>query len=367
VGALAVALASCELLTHAGSYSLVSGICAECSDVPNAQALRRPRCPNLAAPPDHTQGDAGTYFFAWKSVELGSLRFDGGERDVGEDQDCSDRGWDGGAQKGQPVLCVPLPIDRSVPRVIPIPNWVQSPGGVDNALGQRVVLPLLQFAGSSFDVDALLSGNFSAGRGGQLVKIERWNGLPDDDDIVLTYTGSHGLAQLPDGGAPPPTRWDGTDVWEPTSSFDVYPHFTGYVAGGQLVVDTRGVGQEALDFSIPAGGGDPITFHITARLMSRVGTITPERLTLVSYGRWDLAEALDQSDAIAGVISGEPNADAGNATRMLLASELPGLLTGAADLPLVGNRPSKVNASIPCAAISLALRAEAYPVRIHEP
>jgi hypothetical protein len=87
----------------------------------------------------------------------------------------------------------------------------------------------------------------------------------------------------------------------------------------------------------------------------------------VSYGRWDLAEAIDQADEVVGFLTGEPRADAGNATRNLLACELPALFRGAADLPLVGNSSSRVNAQLPCSAISLALRAEAYPIQVLEP
>lgn len=350
-----LALTRCELLTRSGEYSSYSGICTECSD---AAGLKRPVCPSLSNRAADQGDDGQTYYFAWKTVSLGGNPFDGGESDVGYDEDCS---LD--TSRTARALCVANEVPNNDSRLIPSPPWTRLPGGIDNALGQRVVRPL-QSLMSGFDVDAIISSALSDGKAGELVVIEDWNGTGDDNELTITFVGALGLDPSADGGAP---RWDGSDVWLPRSPVAVYPHFKGYVSGGQLVADTRGVGDERLDVNLVDSAGQTHQFLIQARLMSRAGTLDKTHLSLTSYGRWDLPEAKQDADAIAAFLSGDPDPDGG--LHHALADQLPGLFDGAADLPFTGSTPADLNGNVsaPCSAISLALKAEAYPVRVLHP
>ncbi len=350
--AAACLAAGCRLVTTPDDFIPYAGLCTEC---PLDAGVTRPPCPVF--PAGVTDTGHQTYTFAWRSVSLGAHAPDAGTYDIGRDQDCSPR-----AYRGLPTACTALPPDPVgdsgvVHLIAPPPRWEALPGGVDNSLGQRVLVPLLKFAdstGQPFDVDAILSERLDAGLFGQIVQITDWNGLPDDPAITAVFGGADGT-YLPDGGHLDP-KWDGTDVWRPSSDLKHYPHFTGYVSGGQLVVDTRDSIVESIQVTLTDQSGLPHVFAIQGRQMVRVGELTQEHLTLVSYGRWDLADALAQTNEVAAFLSGDSNLDGGIGGE--LANNLPPLFRAAADLPL--GRAATVDQ--PCTALSLALRAEAFPV-----
>ena len=349
-------VAGCEAVTQSESYRTYSGICNEC---PTNSGLKRPVCPNTDDHAADRPSDAGTYYFAWRTVAFGDKSYDGGDDDVGFDEDCADD-----SPRLTRALCVaaPLPADNGT-RAIPVPQWARLPGGIENALGQRVIKPLIAYSGGAFDVDVILSQAFSGGTAGQIVVLEDWNGLPDDNAITVAFVGTNGLDD-PDAGPP---RWDGTDVWRPKSDPSAYPHYQGYVSGGILVADTRGVGDEKLDIALTDSTGTQQTFHIQTRLMTRVGVLDQTHLSLTNYGRWDLAEALENRHDIARFLAGGDNTvDGGNGLFTTLDGEFEELFRGAADLPFTGSTEQDLGGDIsaPCTAMSLALKAEAYPVKV---
>jgi hypothetical protein len=136
-----------------------------------------------------------------------------------------------------------------------------------------------------------------------------------------------------------------------------------------LVADTRDVGDEKLDINLVDSSGQTRTFRIQARLMTRVGRLDKTQLRLTSYGRWDLIDAKENATAIAAFLTGETDLDASVGAFATLNQELPGLFEAAADLPLTGSTPADLmgNVSAPCSAMSIALKAEAYPVRVLHP
>jgi hypothetical protein len=357
--ATALGVAACQIVTHAHDYGIPDyGICSTCGY--RTDDLRRPPCPPRAAP-----AGSDRYVYAWRRISLGGNpeTLDRPGYDVGFDQDCSTR-----APSGLPAMCEPV-FDPDVPpsQLIPLPAWAPLPHGIDNSLGQRFIAPLLAFArsfGRSVDVDALLSQALEQGTFGEIVVVDGWNGTADDDDVSATFVGSsHGTQ-----GSPP--RWDGEDVWVPNSSADSYPHLKGYVSGGMLVVDSRGLGEEDSTFTI--GSASAV---LQSRLLVRAGAIAPSAMRMVTYGRINLADMLAQVPGLATFLSngqkcdmpGDARTDAGTDAgtdptniAQILCATMPNLLRGAADLP-AGEVPTPGQ---PCEAISLAAVADAYRAKL---
>jgi len=215
--------------------------------------------------------------------------------------------------------------------------------GIDNSLAERAIAPLVSFAGGALDFDSVLSSGLEAGYYTELVVLDGWNGTPDDDEVLTSFIGSSGVA--PDSNPP---RWDGSDTWIPNGRGYVdYPHYPSYVSGGVLVADTRSGGQDTSNIDLSVGGQ---TFTFSARFMVRVGRLAPDHLTLVTAGVWALSEAVSQVPVIAGFLA---NGNMG--VQDVLDGNLPGLLSGAADISLTGG----ATPGSPCAAISFGFVAEA--------
>ncbi len=351
LGGAAAAIAACELITRSSAYGPYQGVCNACANP--AADLRRPPCPPNV-PPDDAIADGGPiHVYAWHTFSIGGdpATVHDPAYDVGYDQDCSTR-----ADGGRPAWCVPYsqPPDDAI---LGGPWW-PLPHGVDNSLGQRVVAPLIAFGNSigvAIDIDGTVTRSLQAGTFGEVVVVEGWNGTPDDADVTVSFIGSQGT-----GGVPP--TWQGNDVWIANAPVGTYLKFPGYVTGGVLVVDTRSVGEDDLTVTLPDRNGNPVSFQLAGRLTVRAATLTPEAMTLVSYGRWNLTDALAQVSTLVGFWAGSPD-DGGNAVAGILQSNLPDLFRAAADLPLG-------EASTPggrCAALSLAFRTEALPALVTNP
>ncbi len=322
---------------------------SECNECPAIEGLARPPCREFRWSGTPLPEPDGGYVYAWRNLTLGSRPLPDGGYHAGLDQDCSLR------EKGTPTACTPLEVPpQDGGYLVPVPPWVALPHGIDNALGTRVIGPL-ERAAQGIDIDGLVSQALESGQAGQLVVVRGWNGLPDDDQVLVSFEGTDGTL-LPDGGPNPvPPKWDGQDVWVPHGTPDSYPQYEGYVVGGTLVVDTRSAVQEGLSIALTDANGNRREFNFFARLISRVGTITPDSLELISYGRWDVADALDQVPLISDFL-GTVSSGAGQ----IVQSELPHLLIGAADLPI--DFSPNPNPDGPCTAISVALDAQAYRV-----
>jgi len=123
--------------------------------------------------------------------------------------------------------------------------------GIDNAAGDNVFPFTLVLLG---DLEAPVRQDEEMGRGVILLRLRGYNGEPDDDRvnvaIAMAAFGSPALPSgdppelPPDGSAPPPPAWDGTDYWwGETAAFlggdiemPLVDDSSAYVSGSTLVV-----------------------------------------------------------------------------------------------------------------------------------
>jgi hypothetical protein len=341
--------AACELFTNSASYRSYAGVCNAC---PAASGpLKRPECPPNVVPDDRDAGQPPpeqTYVYAWRTFSLGGdpQALSDPKYNVGYDQDCSTR-----ADGGLPALCLGYPNPGTV---VASPPWTPLPMGIDNSIGQRVQAPLVTFAqslGVHIDVDGAVSGLLETGKAGEIVILENWNGTPNDADVTATFVGTSGTVGTP--------LWQGNDVWIANSAISIYPHFSAYIANGQLFVDTSSVGEDDLNVTLSDRQGLPVTFRLTGRLTVRAGSVTPDAMTLTTYGRWNLDDALAQVPNLVRLWAGS-GSDGGDPIGTTLGQGLTDLLRAAADLPLAGESIAPPGRSLPrCAAISFAAQATA--------
>jgi hypothetical protein len=140
-----------------------------------------------------------------------------------------------------PVECLP-PNDGASPET-------DGRDGIDNSFGENFPLVLFTFVG---DVQTSFDTELMAGRGLVLVRIQDWNGMPDDPRIAVTIANgvrtdpAEGAPDggVPDGGTATPPAWDGTDVFLPAlddfvGGDETRPRIlndNAYVADGTVVV-----------------------------------------------------------------------------------------------------------------------------------
>jgi len=341
--------AGCELVTHSDDFTVMQrapyqGACNACPT--SALDLRHAPCPTDSAAADLDQ----TFTYAARRFYFGhpddwSTPESAAAFKLGLDQDCSDR------PTGKPVLCQPLTPDGGL-----LEPWSALPHGIDNALIQRVLGPLYQYAdlqGMPFDLDSSVSQTHEKGRYGLMMQVEGWNGTPDDPSVKLSIFASPGITA--DNGPP---RWDGTDVWSRyddvdalTSHYFTISRVSGYVARGVLVVDDRQKGD--IVFRFPTARG---TFSFLINNVVFLGGITRTKLGYMTMSaQASLASLYSTSDEAAHVLSGcNPGIED------KLKKALPQLLLGAADMP--SDPQNGVDA--PCGAISMGLAVDAEAARL---
>jgi hypothetical protein len=120
-------------------------------------------------------------------------------------------------------------------------------GGVDNST--FALIKFTTIVGQAFNTE-LVNDALRAGTYGVLVRVDAYNGLPDDPDVFAEWIPTLGVegAVLPDGGPPAPA-FDETDVWIRDAEFwnqVTYDTSTmidqnAYVAGGKLVAHIDGL------------------------------------------------------------------------------------------------------------------------------
>jgi hypothetical protein len=340
--------AGCEELGHVGDYKVekiepAPSVCTYCPL--DAGDLRHPPCPTKVADVSTGAGVDPRYVFAWRRVSIGAeaALWTDQAFDQGLDLDCSPRT----EATGAPVACIPPPLPDPAKGAFPVTlePWVPLPHGIDNGLGLRVLGTLATLAktlGQSFDVDQTLSDDYEHGKTGELVVIDDWNGTPNDPNVHVRFAGSKGTE------APP--NWDGKDRWIPNSAIDRYASFDAYVAEGVLVVDTRGIGEDDTTISVTDSNGNQYRFELKGRLMIRTGLLTQTSLTLYTAGRWNLADALQEHNALVALL-----AQGDSTVESILQPNLDRLLYAATDLPLGSN----ASADEPCRAISFGVRSTA--------
>jgi hypothetical protein len=208
----------CTALTHAGEFA-VGPATLECYFCPSRPELRHVPCPPASAP----AGQEATYAFALRAIDLGAdpATWKAGYH-VGRDLDCSDR------PNQIPDTCSAINITSGGP-------WVALPDGIDNAVATQYVAPL---ARTGFDVESALNAGLTTGEWGLLLRVDKWNGLPDDDEVEAELVFTSVSAEA---GAPP--KFDSTDHWSVCGGSDGGVSGTSatggvaYVVGGQLVWD----------------------------------------------------------------------------------------------------------------------------------
>jgi hypothetical protein len=236
----ALAFALCPLSGGCGYYnaSLLSGAGDASPQVDGAAGGGPGVCPHAAAPEKPSVSDAGgdlDLLIAMRTIVLMADADAGIFPGYDIDRTCT--------CQGENSSCL-------------VPTWATAshcdgPLGRDNAVGQllaelAIFLPVFNQDSWNAQVEA---GAFSS-----IARIRGYNGLPDDDQVELSW---YGLGQYwnihkeADGGDSHP-RWDGTDTWPVVSSalepipqadggvgYDVErPLFTdrlAYVAGGVAV------------------------------------------------------------------------------------------------------------------------------------
>lgn len=256
----------------------------------------------LRAPPDRPAGaDDGSdvvRWFALRGIELGTgLRW----IELGYDLDgrCTEP-W------STDVECAVDPEVGAIPDAI---------GGVDNTFGSRLI-PLLSLAAP--DLEPEVAAHFTSGEEGVLVRVEGWNGEPNDPRVavaVLHAPRGGGPGSDLDGGVRRPLALDGGDVWLAAAdslrgeglSRPLVEDREGYVADGTIVGRfAEGlalrftVGTERVRFDAgadPRVDGGRAALVMTLRLRGAILTARPsaDGLALqdgILAGRWAMSDVL---------------------------------------------------------------------------
>ena len=220
--------------------------------------------------------------------------------------------------------------------------------GIDNSFGENFPLLLLTFVG---DVQESFDSELMAGRGLVLVRIQGWNGMPDDPRVAVTIANgvrTEPATGVPDGGMADPA-WDGSDVFFPASDDFVggdesrprIQNDNAYVAGSTVVVALP-------DRSEFVWTGDGLVFALVLTDPVLTATISEDEMFLEDVtisGRWarlDLLEAFEGLSFCSG--SGERDA-------------LERLFDDAAD---VRQDSSTAGPGVECDAVSVGVRMRGY-------
>lgn len=230
------------------------------------------------------------------------------------------------------------------------------PNGRDIQLN-KTIISLLEFA-PGFSPSQLGDG-IAKGHYGVLVRVQNYNGGPDDRAVTVSIylsTGSAGLMAPTDGGA-----WDldpntlDPSVGDAGTPVSKYIDDTAWVRGGMLVASKlQGAkvhlvsGSQSLDFELTQGA-------LTAKIAPRDGNRWAlEDGTLA--GRWPTKNALKAISVLTDPASGKPFCEPGSTFYPIVKSEL----CGNAD---VSSNIARDNSNADCDALSLAMRFTAEPAQ----
>ncbi|MBX3214120.1 MAG: hypothetical protein KF850_18950 [Labilithrix sp.] len=307
-----------------------------------------------AGPPERPEGGDGPSV-ADLVFAVDALRIDTGDFDAGLSKPAS-------IDLDRTCSCLEPPSCVAPPDAAPI---CDGPDGRDNVSGPllgtlAVLLPALE---PTFLTERIRQGVY-----GVILSVQKWNGEPNDPDVVVSLRMSVGIQQAgEDGGAP---RFDGTDVW------DIDP--ASIVAGGSLVgqdcdvVGCIGLASdvaayardgvlvarfEQLPFTVSVGPGRLVLPFVGAVLTARV---TREgggyRIAGELAGRWRADDILAGSAAIREPLTGSSlckNAETyGYFKRSVCAS-----------VDLAGD-PAEDRTGAPCAALSEAIAFRGSPAKL---
>ncbi|MBX3250428.1 MAG: hypothetical protein KF901_24850 [Myxococcales bacterium] len=163
-------------------------------------------------------------------------------------------------------------------------------GGTDNAFG-LILIEGLEVAAPSFrdDFERTLR---ESGTGAPMLRIEGWNGLPDDDVVAVTLAVAAGTSD------PRPLDWETPPTLDPAEGFfnssgvPLARDLDAYVSGGLLVADLP----DGIPFELIAEGVRLMVAVRDARFVAQIDD-TGVR-DFVVFGRWPLSDAREAVDTL---------------------------------------------------------------------
>lgn len=202
-------------------------------------------------------------------------------------------------------------------------------------------------------VDPAILGSFAnanreRGVAVPMLRIEDWNGLDNDEAVVVTFAVSTGATETPDWMAVP--ELNPADGFFSAGGMPLTRDLGAYVSNGQLVATVP----DSLPFDFVAEGRRLRIALRDARIVANVDTAMQTIRDFSISGRWSVAEALDALELLAPCPEEAP-----------LRAAAMNLLRRAAD---VRADRTEDRTMLECNAISLALRfREAHPITWGEP
>jgi hypothetical protein len=184
-----------------------------------------------------------------------------------------------------------------------------------------------------------------------LIKVDGYNGMPDDPMVKVSIYASKGLS----GKTP---KWDGNDVWPVTAqsvldggvSNPAFVSNGAYVAGGVLVAT-----MPTTQITLAGSGPDTITVQFKSGVITAqiVNTGVSWKLTGgILAARWAI------KDVFAAIASYRDNSGHPFCTNQVVWGTVKGTICKDADILVDGTQPK----SAPCDAISVGLGFSADPV-----
>jgi hypothetical protein len=196
-----------------------------------------------------------------------------------------------------------------------------------------------------------------------MLQILHYNGQANDTQVTAALFTSDGIATVGDA-APPPTKWDGTDVWsidqgsvllaDASPVVGKYADGVAYVSGGTLVMHV------SFPISLGTAGTGSLSVDLTGGVLT--GQVEPAdagtyRLTDGQIaGRWNVPELLG---ALQNLAIGSSYLCRGT----VLYENVKGLICQAADIM---TSPGDDKTGATCDAVSLAFGFTADPANIGE-
>ncbi|MBX3212982.1 MAG: hypothetical protein KF850_13170 [Labilithrix sp.] len=240
----------------------------------------------------------------------------------------------------------------------------KSPTGIDNA-----GFSLIEYLSRLSDVLSAKSFNdgLQAGLYGAVLRVQGWNGLPDDDSVQVEVFPAIGFERNGDGGTKP--AFDEHDEWKLDSRFQLggvleastIKSDRAWVNGGRAVARFK----EVTLLLMLSDDPKPFEVRMTdAVLSATIGTDASGKRALrdgVVAGRWKTSDFLGQVRTIY-------LADSNGLVDTTLCDKVPGatLIYNGVKTTVCDGRDirsdSEDNKGLPCDAVSAAARVEAYAI-----
>jgi hypothetical protein len=330
------AIAACQLIAGLEDRRLRDE--AGAADAADATPMDDP-CSVVGLPPrpdpsSSTPDDAVTIVYALQAIDFGFDAGMTGPYGFNLDKTCTCPG---------PDTCTRAP-DAGIACDVP-------PQGIDN----NGNLLFRKAAELNLVTQLQLNQALSTGESGVLVRIEKYNGQPNDAQVRVAVFSSLGIQGFAEGGAP---KHDGTDQWTVESQsvlggtsdggfVAVYADPTAYVTNNTVVA--------ALDFPVTIGSTvtSPVTIELTSGfIVAKLANVSGVRALSGTFaGRWPMTKMLTSFQAFV---------DPFNPPTHLCGSDpayqiVKGLACGAADI----TRSPDLDKGGPCDAVGVGVHIQA--------